>query len=207
MNHISKLFLLSALLTSSLAFGQITADPEDRRDQGKDPLKTQTPEGQPLPFSQRLRFGGGISNLQFSTGVFGIAVSPVLAYQASERAIIGVGATYGYTRYKAPYYLPTTYNQFGGRIFAMYEFIPDIVKNLYLHGEIESSTVQVKFDDRSTQNYTGSITAPLVGLTYMQPISRRLGVNITALYNLNYTNNFVASQVYGSPFVFRLSFF
>lgn len=206
MNHITKIVLFAALLTSNMAYSQLTADPEDRRSTGRDALKTQTPEGRPLPFNQRLRFGGGISNLQFSNGIFGIAVSPVIAYQASERAIIGVGGTYGYTRYKLPYYQPTTYNQYGGRIFAMYEFIPDIVKNLYLHGEIESSTVQVKADQGGT--YSGSITAPLVGLTYMQPISRRFGVNITALYNLNYNANAgLSSYVYGSPFVFRLSFF
>lgn len=206
MNYTTRLCLLAALLTSSLAFGQITADPEDRQNQGRDALKTQTPEGRPLPFNQRLRFGGGISNLQFSTGVFGIAVSPILAYQASERAIIGIGGTYGYTRYKAPYYLPTTYNQYGGRVFAMYEFIPDIVKNLYLHGEIESSTVQVKVDQGGSGS--GSVTAPLIGLTYMQPISRLFGVNITALYNLNYNNTSgYSSYIYGSPFVFRLTFF
>lgn len=201
--------VLSALLMSSLAFGQITADPEERRNQGQEPLRTQTPEGRPLPFSQRLRFGGGISNLQFSTGVFGIAVSPVVAYQASERAIIGVGATYGYAHYKAyysNYNTPTTYNQYGGRVFAMYEFIPALVPNLYLHGEIETSAVQQKVDGGGS--YTGSVTAPLVGVTYMQPISRRFGVNLTALYNLNYTaNSGLSSYVYGSPFVIRLSFF
>ncbi|WP_020596326.1 hypothetical protein [Spirosoma panaciterrae] len=210
MNHIRKLLFITALLSSSLAFGQLTEDPEDRRDQGRDPLRTQTPEGRPLPFGQRLRFGGGINGFRFGNP-FSLGVSPVVAYQATERMLIGIGGSYTYTRYKAytntgqtvPY---LTYNQYGGRGFVMYEFIPSILPNLYLHGEIESTTIQ------QTENQTGAkssaaLTAPLVGVTYSQPISRRFGVNLTALYNLNYNDNSLARTIYGSPFVLRLSFF
>jgi len=206
MRHIQKLFLAVALLSSSAAFGQLTADPEDRRDQGREPLRTQTVDGQPLPFTQRLRFGGGINGFRFGNP-FSLGVSPVIAYQATEHLILGVGGTYNYTRYKAPYYQPTTLNQFGGRGFAMYEAIPSIVPNLYLHGEVETTTIQQKVDNSVAQNATLSLTTPLIGLTYMQPISRRFGVNLTALYNLNY-NNVVSRTIYGSsPFILRLSFF
>ncbi|QHV99053.1 MULTISPECIES: hypothetical protein [Spirosoma] len=206
MSHIQKLLFIIALLSSSVAFGQLTEDPEDRRDQGKDPFKTQTVDGQPLPFSQRLRFGGGINGFRFGNP-FSLGVSPVVGYQATERLIVGIGGTYNYTHYKAPYYTPTTYNQFGVRGFAMYEFIPSILPNLYLHGEVENSSIQVKDDQTSRSNSVG-VTAPLVGLTYSQPISRRFGVNLTALYNLNYNDPQGVSQyIYGSPLVIRLSFF
>ncbi|QJW92000.1 hypothetical protein HNV11_22755 [Spirosoma taeanense] len=205
MKHIQKLLLLTALLSSSVAFGQLTEDPEDRRDQGKDPLRTQTPEGRPLPFGQRLRFGGGINGFRFGNP-FSLGASPVVAYQATERLIVGIGGSYTYTRYKAPYYVPTTYNQFGGRGFVMYEAIPSIVPNLYLHGEIENSTIQEKVDGGTS--FSAGLTSPLVGLTYSQPISRRFGVNLTALYNLNYNDNSgLARVIYGNPFVIRLSFF
>lgn len=210
MNYIRKALLITALFSSSIAFGQLTADPEDRRDQGRDPLKTQTPEGRPLPFGQRLRFGGGINGFRFGNP-FSLGISPVIAYQATERMIVGIGGSYTYTRYKAytntgatvPY---LTYNQYGGRGFVMYEFIPSILPNLFLHGELESTTVQ------QTENQTGlstsaALTSPLVGVTYSQPISRRFGVNLTALYNLNYSDNNLARTIYGSPFVLRLSFF
>jgi hypothetical protein len=212
MNYMKKLLLLTALLSSSLAFGQLTEDPEDRRDQGKDPLRTQTPEGRPLPFGQRLRFGGGINGFRFGNP-FSLGVSPVVAYQATERMLIGIGATYTYTRYKAytntgqtvPY---LTYNQYGGRGFIMYEFIPSILPNLYLHGEIENTTVQLTENQNNDRQTSYGLTSPLLGVTYSQPISRRFGVNLTALYNLNYNDNSgVARQVYGSPFVLRLSFF
>ncbi|MCK8495699.1 MULTISPECIES: hypothetical protein [Spirosoma] len=211
MNHIQRVLFVIALLSSSVAFAQLTEDPEDRRDQGKDPLKTQTVDGQPLPFAQRLRFGGGINGFRFGNP-FSIGVSPVIAYQATEHLIVGIGGTYNYTRYK-PYFNGfnnvggQTYNQYGGRGFLMYEFIPSILPNLYLHGEIENSTVQQKVDGVAG-SYSGQVTAPLIGLTYSQPISRRFGVNLTALYNLNYDANTGLSQyIYGSPLVIRLSFF
>ncbi|WP_080059575.1 hypothetical protein [Spirosoma aerolatum] len=210
MNHIRKLLFITALLSSSLAFGQLTEDPEDRRDQGRDPLRTQTPEGRPLPFGQRLRFGGGINGFRFGNP-FSLGVSPVVAYQATERMLIGIGGSYTYTRYKAytntgqtvPY---LTYNQYGGRGFVMYEFIPSILPNLYLHGEIESTTIQ-QLENQTGAKTSAALTAPLLGVTYSQPISRRFGVNLTALYNLNYNDNSLARTIYGSPFVLRLSFF
>jgi hypothetical protein len=206
MKSIQNLLVLTILLSSSVAFGQLTADPEDRREQGKEPLRTQTVDGEPLPFSQRLRYGGGITGFRFGNP-FSLGVSPVVAYQASEHLIVGLGANYAYTRYKAPYYYPTTYNQYGGRVFVMYEAIPAVVPNLYLHGEVERSTVQVT-EDGSPQRFSYGLTAPLLGLTYSQPISRRFGVNLTALYNLNYNQNRAVSQaIYGNPFVIRLSFF
>lgn len=206
MKYTQKFLFITLLLTSSIAFGQLTEDPEDRRDQGRDPLRTQTPEGKPLPFGQRLRFGGGINGFRFGNP-FSLGISPVVAYQATERLIVGLGGSYTYTRFKAPYYNPTTYNQYGGRGFVMYEFIPSILPNLYLHGELENTTIQIKADGVGTIP-NQSLTSPLVGVTYSQPISRRFGVNLTALYNLNYNDNLgLARQIYSSPFVLRLSFF
>ncbi len=211
MHSFRKLLLLIALCSSTVAFGQLTADPEDRREQGKDPLRTQTPEGRPLPFSQRLRFGGGINNIRFGNP-FSFGVSPVIAYQTTERLLLGVGGTYAYTRYKGITNTGTTvplqtYNQFGGRVFAMYEFIPSILPNLYLHGEVENSTISVRDEQRGATSSYG-LTAPLLGLTYSQPITGRFGINLTALYNLNYNQNQVVAQaIYGSPLVIRLSFF
>ncbi|MFD2932295.1 hypothetical protein [Spirosoma flavum] len=210
MNHIQKLLFITALLSSSVAFGQLTEDPDERRGQGKDPLRTQTPEGRPLPFGQRLRFGGGINGFRFGNP-FSLGISPVIAYQASERMIVGVGVNYTYTRYKAGLLYATqgvTINQYGARGFVMYEFIPSILPNLYLHGELQTNTYQQKVDQVAGA-YTGTIAAPFLGVTYMQPITRRFGVNITALYNLNYKpNDPISYQVYGgTPFLLRLSFF
>ena len=189
------------------------SDPEDRdrREQGKDPLRTQTPEGRPLPFLQRLRFGGGISGLRFGNPTI-LGASPVVAYQASERLILGVGASYTYIRYKGinstGRTVPVlTYNQIGGRGFVMYEVVPALVPNLYLHGELESTTIGVKNNVTNESASLGTLTAPLVGLTYSQRIGRLAGINLTALYNLNYTSGQLSQSIYGSPLVIRVSFF
>ena len=212
MNAFQKLLFITLLLSSSLAFGQLTEDPDDRREKGHDPLRTQTVDGKPLPFGQRLRFGGGISGFQFGNPL-SLGISPVVAYQATEHLIVGLGGNYLYTRYKANSFVSNanalTINQYGGRGFVMYEFIPSLVPNLYLHGELQTNVYQAKYDQSTANGFTGTVTAPLVGVTYMQPISRRFGINITALYNFSYDRNDLTSyQVYnGSPFVLRLSFF
>lgn len=211
---IQKGLLAILLITSSVAFGQITEDPEERRDQGREPLKTQTPEGQPLSFSQRLRFGGGISSFQFGNSAYGvpfiIGVSPVAAYQASERLIVGVGVNYTYYRYKYQYTNGQTdvdqFNQVGGRGFVMYEVVPSLIKNLYIHGEYEGNNI--RYPDQVANEYRRRwVTAPMAGLTYSQPISRRFGVNFSVLYNFNYNSDIYSQYVYGSPWVIRLSFF
>ncbi|WP_019989777.1 hypothetical protein [Rudanella lutea] len=213
MRHIRRILLAVALLSSGMAFGQITEDPEDRErgNQGYEPLRTQTPEGRPLPFWQRLRVGGGITGFRFGNP-FSLGAAPVVAYQASERLVLGIGGSYTYTRYKAidrvtgrtiPF---ETYNQFGARGFAMFEALPSVIPNLYLHGEVDNSAIQV-IDNINGGRQTASVTAPLLGLTFSQRVGRLAGVNITALYNLNYNGNRLNQAIYGSPFVFRISFF
>jgi hypothetical protein len=215
MRHHTYLLLMAALLTSTLAISQITADPEERQGDGRQELKTQTPEGKPLPFGQRLRFGGGVSALRFQNP-FQVGLSPVVAYNATERLIVGVGINYIYSRSATGYFTtfgsqiiavpPYTQNSFGGRAFAMYEIIPSVVSNLYAHVEYESNTSQTTFDGGQPKE-SFSYSAPLIGATYMQPISRRLGINVTALYNVNYGGSYAAQVFYGSPWVFRISFF
>ena len=169
MRSIYRLLLLISLLSSSIAYGQISEDPEERREQGQSPLKSQTPEGNPLPLKDRLRFGGGISALQFNP--FSIGVSPVVAYQASEHLVLGIGVGYTYSNYKN--YYGGNLNQYSGRAFAMYEIIPSILPNLYAHVELDqrsySTTDGLTLNGRST---TGSATATWVGATYSQPIGR-----------------------------------
>ena len=201
------------LLTSGLTFGQITEDPEDRNNQGREPSRARTPEGDPLPFSQRLRFGLGMINLQFGNARIGtplvIGVSPIIAYNASERLIVGAGINYLYRRFK----LRTTtgtitenFNEYGARGFAMFELIPSAIPNLYAHGELETN--RIWYPDQTVSDYRQRwVSAPLVGLTYMQPVSRRFGINLTALYNLNYNGDIYSRFAYNSPWVIRVSFF
>ncbi|MBO0951781.1 hypothetical protein [Fibrella forsythiae] len=205
MRHIHHFLLLVALLTSSMAFGQITEDPEERRNQGQAPLKSQTPEGNPLPLKERIRFGGGISALQFNP--FSIGVSPVVAYQVTEHFVAGIGAGYTYTNFKN--YYGGNLNQYSGRLFGMYEILPALIPNVYAHVELDqrsySTTGQLNVGGRTT----GSSTATWLGATYSQPIGRLFSANLSALYNVNYSANSANDLIlYGSsPFTIRILFF
>jgi hypothetical protein len=213
MKLIQKCLFLLLLLSSGFAFGQLTEDPEDRRDQGREPARTQDANGEPLPFGQRLRFGGGISSLQFGNSRIGtpfiIGLSPVVAYQASERLVAGLGVNYTYYRYRLRYANQTVTdqsNQYGGRAFAMYEVVPSLVPHLYLHAEYEGNNI--RYADQLAQEYRRRwVTAPLIGVTYSQRVGRLAGINLSALYNVNYNADVYSQYVYGSPWVIRISFF
>ncbi len=196
----------SLLLSGATAFGQISEDPEERRNQGQAPLKAQTPTGEPLPFKDRLRFGGGISALNFSP--FSIGLSPVVAYQVSEHFVAGLGVGYTYTRFGRQFYgVPITSQQYSGRLFGMYEILPAIVPNLFAHAEISQGSYSIKADGQAVGN-SGSAMATLLGATYAQPIGRLFSANLSVLYNFNYTNDLTNQQLYGSsPLVFRILFF
>jgi len=216
MNFIRTGLLALLLLSGGLAFGQITEDPEERGNRGKDPLRSQTAEGEPLPFSQRLRFGGGISNLQLGNPraliPFIIGVSPVAAYQASERLVLGVGVNYVYYRLRGQTRTGQTvtvdqFNQYGGRGFTMFEILPSVVPNLYAHAEFEGNNIRYRVPGTTNELSRRWVTAPMLGATYSQRVGRRSGINLTALYNFNYNSDIYSQYVYGSPWVLRLSFF
>jgi len=212
MKFIQKLLFLALVLSSGLAFGQLTEDPDDRRSAGRDANRATTPEGEPLPFQDRLRFGGGISSLQFGNANLGtpfiIGLSPVGAYQLTERLVAGVGINYVYYRYRLRLpgqTLTDQFNQYGGRSFVMYEAVPSLVPNLNAHVEFEGNNIRYR---AATNEFRRRwVTAPLVGVTYSQRVGRLSAVNISALYNTNFNADVYSRFVYGSPWVFRISFF
>lgn len=204
MKHIHRFLLLVTLLTSSVAFGQISEDPEERRDQGQTPLKSQTPEGNPLPLKDRLRFGGGISALQFNP--FSIGLSPVVAYQVSEHFVAGIGVGYTYTNFTDVGKL----NQYSGRIFGMYEILPALIPNIYAHVELDQRSFRAtdRLPPFLGNRATGSSTATWLGATYSQPIGRLFSANLSALYNVSYSSSANDQILYGtSPFTIRILFF
>ena len=128
----------------------------------------------------------------------------MVAYQASEHLVLGVGVGYTYTNYSNFGKI----NQYSGRAFAMYEIIPSILPNLYAHVELDqrsySTTDQLTVNGRTT----GSATATWIGATYSQPIGRLFSANLSFLYNLNYAANADNAVLFGGqPYTFRLLFF
>ena len=206
MRQIHHLFVLVALLTSSVAFGQISEDPEERRDQGQSPLKSQTPTGEPLPLKQRLRFGGGISDISFANP-FSIGLSPIIAYQVSEHFVAGVGVGYTYgSGFRDQNFnkIDGTLSQYSGRIFGMYEILPALIPNIYAHVELDQQSFRTNGQLTINRLRSGSTTATLIGATYSQPIGRLFSANLSALYNVSSAGS---SNVGNSPFVIRMLFF
>ncbi|ARK09843.1 hypothetical protein [Fibrivirga algicola] len=210
MRQIHRFLFLVALLSSSVAFGQITEDPEERRDQGQAPLKSQTPEGNPLPFKDRIRFGGGISGLSFGNP-FSIGLSPVVAYQVSEHFVAGLGVGYTYSSGYRDFNnakIDGTLNQYSGRVFGMYEILPAIIPNIYAHVELDQRSYSTKGQLSVGGLTTGSSTATWLGATYSQPIGRLFSANLSALYNVSYSSSLNDQILYGSsPFTIRILFF
>lgn len=203
------IFFCLSLLVGISAFAQVPEDPD------KIVIK---PEGYEAPleerplseytFRQRLRFGGGLSNISFGNPT-SVGLSPMLGYMATKDLIIGVGGTYQYYSLKLYDFNGQAYrlknNLLAYRIFARHNinFLKDLIQNTYAQAEYE------QFESLSAGgiNYRPSV---LVGAGFST--GGRFSLNVTALYDLNYRTGYdprtgYSYSPYGSPLVLRISFF
>ncbi|MDR6564110.1 MULTISPECIES: hypothetical protein [unclassified Arcicella] len=143
-----------------------------------------------LPFTQRLKFGGGLNGLQFGNPTV-IGISPMVGYQATNDFIVGFALDYQY--YKQTYY--QSLNQYGPRIFGQYRlhFLDNIASNMFAQAEVQKYYYKQ------------------AGYSYEYPIQTLAGIGfgfggfqITALYNLTYDK---FNSPYGSPLVLRVGGF
>lgn len=129
---------------------------------------------------ENLAFGGGLG-LQFGT-LTRIEVSPQVGYWFTQRVIAGLNMTYQYYRLKDPAYTIET-SIYGGGTFGRFFF----TQNIFAHAEIES--LNIEFAD-SYPPYDLSrkwITSYFVGGGFMQRFSKKGGVYMMLLWNLNQT--------------------
>jgi hypothetical protein len=153
-----------------------------------------------LSFRERLQFGGGISGLSFGNPT-SVGLSPMVGYQLTNKTILGVGLTYQY--YSVNYggsIGKLTSNLLGERIFARH-YVPALSQLLgqsYLIAQVENYS-----------NLSGN-----TGISYSNPvlvgigIGSRLGINLSLMYDLNYTSGFGPRQSpYGSAFVVQVGGF
>ncbi|MEA5428321.1 MULTISPECIES: hypothetical protein [Arcicella] len=143
-----------------------------------------------LPFSQRIRFGGGLGGLQFGNPTV-IGISPMVGYQATNDFIVGVAVDYQY--YKQRNF--ASLNQYGPRVFGQYRlhFLDDIASNMFAQAELQ------KYYYKQAGN------------SYEYPVQTLAGIGvgfggfqITALYNFTYKEY---NSPYGSPLVLRVGGF
>jgi hypothetical protein len=156
-----------------------------------------------LTFAQRLRFGGGLSNLSFGNPT-SVGLSPVLGYMLSDKVIVGAGVTYQYYSLRL-FNGRLTNNLFAYRGFARHSlpFLQGLVQNAFAQAEYE------QFESLSDGRirYRPQMLAG-VGFS----TGGRFSLNVMALYDFNYRAGFdpttgLSYSPYGSPIVLRVSFF
>jgi hypothetical protein len=119
---------------------------------------------------KKLFFGGNFG-MQFGAFTF-LDVSPMIGYNISDKASVGVGYTFNYLRNR---FTNTSLIIRGGRVFARYFIFPQ----LFAHGEYEALQ-GLYSSDRTKWFYT-----PLAGLGYRQKMGERVFFDLQALWNFN----------------------
>ncbi len=127
------------------------------------------------PLKDRL-YTGGSFGLTFGTYT-NVMISPLLGLMVSDRFYTGVGLEYNYTKDKR--YTPAlSYNQYGGRIYGQYNFLP----NFFTH---------IEFNGLSFESYTTTLSKTrqfvpfvYVGGGYQQMLSSRSFMSMRVLFDV-----------------------
>ncbi len=153
-------------------------------------------------FGNRIYFGGNFS-LQFGYVTY-IDVSPLVGYMINQNFSAGVGVTYRYLKYKDINYETNIY---GGRIFVRHN-LPFMPIPLFVYSECEDLNLDLAVYNNPLQPdyYTISrqwVPSLFVGGGLFQPIGKKAGFTIMALYNIIYDDQ---RSPYNSPVVLRVGF-
>lgn len=155
-----------------------------------------------LTFKQRLRLGGGISQIQFGNPTV-IGVSPMLAYLTSDKSLFAVGGSYNYYKVKDPFTGAKARGDFGS-LNAFYRHEITFLQQLIGQGFAQVEAEQYSgISDKKTK-YRPSFMAGL-------GIGMRQGLGLTLLYDFNFKDTFGNASgpisVRNSPWVIRSNFF
>jgi hypothetical protein len=156
------------------------------------------PDVSELSFRERLHFGGGLSGLSFGNPT-SIGISPMAGYLLTNNTVLGVGMTYQYYSLSYAGYRATS-NLLGERLFIRQQ-IPMLAQLLgqgYLTAQVEN------FNDMTAGTTGNGYSNPfLVGIG----IGSRIGINLSLMYDLNYSASSGKQSPYGSAFVVQVGGF
>ena len=136
-------------------------------------------------FRDRLYFGGNFS-LNVGNRFTFIDISPLAGYMLSEDVSVGLGINYLYYSQEVINVFngdrfDLTSSVYGGRVFARH----NIMDNYFAHVEFENvNTNVVSLELTGSTIVRDWVPGFFVGGGFFQPVFKRGGVNITALYNL-----------------------
>ena len=194
MNRIVALILFSFLAYTPALFAQ---DPIVIKEEGARGDLDIEPDVSELSFRERLHFGGGVTGLSFGNPT-SIGISPMAGYLLTKNTILGVGITYQY--YSITYAgFKATSNLLGERIFVRQQIpaLSALIGQGYLTAQLEN------FNNMSPGT-TGEYSNPfLVGIG----IGSRIGINLSLMYDLNYSETSGKQSPYGSAFVVQVGGF
>ncbi len=194
MNKIAALILFSFLAYTPALFAQ---DPIVIKEEGARGDLDIEPDVSELSFRERLHFGGGISGLSFGNPT-SIGISPMAGYLLAKNTILGLGMTYQY--YSISYQgFKATSNLLGERIFVRQQIpaLSALIGQGYLTAQLEN------FNNMSPGTTGGYSNPFLVGVG----IGSRIGINLSLMYDLNYSETSGKQSPYGSAFVVQVGGF
>lgn len=145
----------------------------------------------------RLFTGGGFG-LSFSSFSDNFSLSPLVGYRLTNKLAVGVQFQYQYNRYKL-FQPRISTNDYGASLFTRYNFYGP----LFLHAEYEylNYVYSVRSDNKKLRDSYNSF---LAGGGYFQPLGRRAGFFLMALYNFSYQSPYSGEiSPYNSPWVLR----
>ena len=136
------------------------------------------PAKKPIPFKQRLWFGGGLG-LSFGT-ITAVQVDPLVGVYVDRvrKLSTGVGLTYSY--YQDNRYIPSyTQNNYGYRIFTRYR----VIQQAFLDAEFVQVNTEPYFNF-GDQPYRIWVPELLLGAGYVQPLGGRTSFYIQMLFEV-----------------------
>ena len=194
MNRIVALILFSFLAYTPALFAQ---DPIVIKEEGARGDLDIEPDVSELSFRERLHCGGGVSGLSFGNPT-SIGISPMAGYLLAKNTILGLGMTYQY--YSASYAgFKATSNLLGERIFVRQQIpaLSALIGQGYLTAQLEN------FNNMSPGTTGGYSNPFLVGVG----IGSRIGINLSLMYDLNYSETSGKQSPYGSAIVVQVGGF
>lgn len=149
-------------------------------------------------FKDRVFTGGGFG-LSFGSNYDFVSVSPIIGYRLTPKVAAGTSIIMRYTNYK--YVTPNvSTTDYGLSPFLRYQFYGP----LFLHVEYEYLNTQY-ISAYTNERVRKSFNSFMAGGGFFQPIGRKAGLYLSALYNFSYRSPLSPYDYYpyNSPLVIR----
>ncbi len=158
-----------------------------------DSTQTYYEEPSAANFWEKVTVGGNF-NLLFGNLTF-VEVSPTVGYRFTDRFTAGPGVTYRYMKFRG-FQASSLY---GARVFARQRF----GQQFFVQTELESLNTQYRTGNLSEPILRTWVPGFFLGGGLFQPVGRRAGIIISAMYNLIYDVN---RSPYRSAWNFNVGF-